>query len=493
MLGVVDFASQLVSVRIRGADEEGNIHGGFIQDHPRKVCRSGMKLRMHISWLKFLRRKDDIHNSSIAESSDNRNSRARAPDDLLAFIHRNLSGDKTRLDEESLARQSNVSGQFVGRRVPLPKIALVTEAKATSDYEWLKRAKATSSQNRYVDAIARRQTLGLAGRPEFCVCGKFQFECWSAQCLYKLALRKGDNIKFARVERTRNSMERRKARMEKDHKYGLNFDEIDDDLQARIRSLTHDEGRDEQFHSPVVDRQQFRAEDEDLRLRNIVAQRRLQAEAANQHWTCQLCGAINASELSQCSVCRRAREAHVDREAVASGFLTRLENAMNTEDLGKLEFDGREIKAQVDELRKQKMLRKAEEWQRAQVRKKKKRVALTEFDSDNSSDSEEAEISVQQRGGGMVESVKRGVRSKAYMFTRDHLNRKTGTSGLIKTLWGTDFTDAVEQAPLETILRGDKLKYGLLSSDSESSDDSSTGNDSDSSSSDSDSDSDSDE
>ncbi len=56
----------------------------------------------------------------------------------------------------------------------------------------------------------------------------------------------------------------------------LSFDEIEDDLKAHIESLAHDKGHNKKNHSPGVNRQQFKEEEEEFSLRFRAAHLKLE-------------------------------------------------------------------------------------------------------------------------------------------------------------------------------------------------------------------------
>eukprot|EP00505_MAST-04D_sp_SCG-Rhode-Island_P005661 Stramenopile-MAST_4_protein_5661 len=334
-----------------------------------------------------------------------------------------------------------------------------------SDTHWKSRASRFNRQIKCgADFVAKVQ-LGHK-RPERCVCGKMQAECYRPACLLALCKRNAHKKKEERLEAL-----------------WLNFNIVDDadlSLTEQIKLVAVDEG---ESVLPAVRRTQF----EKLKEEKTVDRR---FNAMQDRWLCGVCHALNLAEMIQCSNCGRGKgeELETDQEAYLKSlrekFVKRGKNDLTLEE----KLEEKEVNRQ--KRRSERMKQRRQEFL-AEQRRLEAEADAESYDEEaennrigsESDDSDEedmvwhvgVEMTKREMREHLAQSKTEGVKivqkskltelvdtinpvkyAKAgiYTFMRDELDRKTSIGKRIAYIFGTDYTDNIQETDKRKLLDG---------------------------------------
>lgn len=512
---IADVEKRLLYIEISKQDESGALHGGFIFSD-RNFYRPGVEIkRVHVTHLKFLRRRGDPVNSpgalatgsGSAVSSSSNQHRERKHQDRRRIIHELLDEE---LAKKNAVGKAGTKGQdatlYSARCAQLirrlrrssvahprsPKISS-PDVKQKSNLHWLMRAKDLRRDADLVWAVERRRNEGYHGRPEKCSCGLYAHECIDANCIFERAKITGEVKRARRRQQAQWRLDKQRRRVERGAtNQELPFEVFDDveELDLRIRAHAVDRGR--QTQMPNVNRQAFVQENEAFkRLHQSGERGDLKDDDAEEGWVCAVCTSTNRGVVGACLNCGRERGRELDMEDASKRMRERLERLMDNKRRGVAEETPEERKQRLRLERRQERLQRLEA-RRDERRLERQGTASTDGSVErqlkSTSDANELGNSIFSISG-MREQITRSYRSSSNIWARGHLDQKTLTGNAVAFFAGTNYTDAVEDATFQQLRNGDRLFNDPFSGDSDSS---SSGSDSDSSS-DSDSDSDSDE
>lgn len=461
--------------------------------------------------------------------------------ELMRFIRHNIrTADSSFVSASShdMLGSATLRARRARDTLPRPKYGLTShDLIAKTDHDpmhWMRRVYDLAKENRYRNCVLDRKDFGW-GNPLVCIgCGRYEHDCHNANCMYERGLVKGANTppkqpymmpyELARGGRRQLQLVAaencRRIAIQQAH----NISSLDSELLSRITRLAIDDEASKRT-MPNIDKESFKEESKTFEMMN--AEGREQAKrlgagygGASGHgndneleleWHCGVCAASNPSAAQTCSVCSRPRGKSLDRKKAAAGFLAKLTKGLLGD--GAVKFDGKEEKAAAAERRRERVLARQIEV----AQKKNVQIAKDRAREERRLEKEEEEAEKEARGGsgggdgydlmderGAIGVVKRFGRGMAYARSFNALRSKGAAASIIKRLFGTDYTDAVEDATLEGLRKGHPIQYkadslkmllkkqggfGSDSSGSESSDSddsSSSSSDSDSSSSDDD-------
>ena len=308
--GVVDCHKGIVAIQIRNSDHTNAVHGGFIHVHNPKLKREyylpNQILHVHLTHLKFMHRpilnqhpnlllKTSASDSSLLHPQPGKPlptlKNQKDQDELQRFIRHHLKDSSSSRSSRSSTAASMVPNMLdqdpnhrqrynftTGHKKPKYefKSPLVQHHDATMGPKfWASRASDIAEENRYKDAVNERKDNGW-GAPLKCVCGKWEHNCWNANCVWERAKIKGDNLPPKKYfimphEKARNNIGTTKRSRFRDRKEKWEqkmwtkkqivpevVSSLDSDLLSRIRNLAWDNGAPKRT-MPNVDRLAFAA------------------------------------------------------------------------------------------------------------------------------------------------------------------------------------------------------------------------------------------
>jgi len=505
--GVIDLHKKIISITIRHTDHLDEIHGGFIHGHssdkPREYYLPDKSLHVHLSHLRFIVRPDVVAKNRGGKVATAAAVVATPPEqhreELQRFIRHHLS---SRESSTLVANVKGVSGFRRGSNLPIPKYGInepLIRGHDATPYYWEKRVQEISEENRYKNAVLERKNNGW-GAPVKCVCGKWIHDCHEAICVYNRAKIKGaeqclstkkkfvmpydrarrntGTTKESRKEARREALSRKKVAAaaarrvgeeaeqavrdgpsQHQHHHPETISSLDSDLLSRISRLALDAGTPKRT-MPNVDKEAYKQEERAFARMNLLG--RKQAEKAlvdmEEEWSCGVCMATNDGVMVVCGVCGRERGKNLETKQNSTKFMERMLAGMKSNKT--MDFDGREEREAAQRRRQKRIMERVTV---VAEKKEQKKQVVEEKEANKlqvSSDSEDDSDPADDDKRGVAGAMQRTTRKMANMYVWNNIQQKTGMSKRIEWLFGTDYTEAVENAEIVEIKSGKRVKFG---------------------------------